>query len=317
MEAISSSVNKGAIKVAPKIGGLRRSRPTVPNVKKAVSNPTHDPPPRSASAARLPEQAEVNVDGSTKTRLDPSLNASKSDRNVHFAEPTFTEPSSDQQGLLCQEVVGDDERFVRHQDPAADTSESHNLPVPTRSKSLVPVSANALRNSAGVTVDQVATVHETPELAKRDEQAHNGAETNGDTAAREVEERKPRSRRKRERTPDDAEERVIDTTNLKMADLCRDLRTGRKSTKFADFERITAKRRYQKRRGYGQSSIDTNSGEVAVTSDAADAAENDDDDDESKHKTLSIVDAAQNNGHPSASRVPTGLVPAPHVNGRS
>ena len=66
-----------------------------------------------------------------------------------------------------------------------------------------------------------------------------------------------RPHRRREKTPEDAEAMSIDPKAMRMGDLTRDLRQGRKSSKYAEFKKIAAARR---RRRATQVDTDQNPG---------------------------------------------------------
>lgn len=57
------------------------------------------------------------------------------------------------------------------------------------------------------------------------------------------------TRARRERTPEDSESLQIDPKAVRMGDLTRDLRQGRKSSKYAEFKRIAAARRSRRSNG--------------------------------------------------------------------
>ncbi|OAX80885.1 hypothetical protein ACJ72_04775 [Emergomyces africanus] len=74
-----------------------------------------------------------------------------------------------------------------------------------------------------------ATPRSAKKSAKSTTKQKQSAEEIADDVVAAVAEKKPRVRRKRQPTPEDAESIEISPTVVKMSDLCRDLRTGKKS----------------------------------------------------------------------------------------
>ncbi|PGH06639.1 transcription factor TFIIIB component b'' [Blastomyces parvus] len=86
--------------------------------------------------------------------------------------------------------------------------------------------------------------------AKRSTDRRQSAEQIEDGSSAAAAEKKPRARRKRQPTPEDAESIEIAPTVVKMSDLCRDLRTGKKSKREIELQSmdLTELARKQKER---------------------------------------------------------------------
>ncbi|OJD22300.1 hypothetical protein ACJ73_06351 [Blastomyces percursus] len=95
-----------------------------------------------------------------------------------------------------------------------------------------------------------ATKRPAKKIAKRSTDRRQSADQIEDGIGAAATERKPRARRKRQPTPEDAESIEITPTVVKMSDLCRDLRTGKKSKREIELQSmdLTELARKQKER---------------------------------------------------------------------
>lgn len=250
MNAISSSVNKGAFKVAPK-AAIRRPRRSVD---------------RSVEATRVtsetPERA-LSLQRETSAPIDNSQDVSQPTRRSGNVIPVVSSASIDSDRPSDATNVRK-RAFSPTMDLSAhetETHEQHNASVARSSPSIRSLhvdhntdagaslhpTSKARRMNSGMKLDSEPTTLPLQDVGK------NHQKTQTDYVKAEVSSRtqnrlRAAGRRKaREPTPELAELEVIDVTETRMLELCKDLRKGRKSSKYEQFKKIAAERRRQQR----------------------------------------------------------------------
>ncbi|EEP78234.1 conserved hypothetical protein [Uncinocarpus reesii 1704] len=136
------------------------------------------------------------------------------------------------------------------------------IPLPSRRDSrdqtAIPTPAASTRQSVDVTSHDETSTTTTKKTSKRETVRPKRKRIAEDEAAvvaeNAVRTRKPRSRRKREPTPEDAESIEIMSAVVKMSDLCKDLRTGRKSRREMELRNMEAAELTKKKTERGEKS---------------------------------------------------------------
>ncbi|KAK9456570.1 hypothetical protein V1511DRAFT_494698 [Dipodascopsis uninucleata] len=90
------------------------------------------------------------------------------------------------------------------------------------------------------TVDRVQVINDSPKLASVTPSSPRSTTPNNFQVSH-------RGRRERSVTPEDSEDRVIDVDKVTMAELCRDIHIGRKSTVYDKLEQLRQKEKTRKR----------------------------------------------------------------------
>lgn len=317
MNAISSSVNKGALKVAPKTGGSRRSRPTqtrtkhtsvasivpdnaqeselLPQGSHTISSDSartvqNSVPVVAHAAHRVPDEVETiqprERRGSSHSNLvntntheelstqaidgrSPDLQSraraiiSPGIVDEHILRPQVSEEGSTVKSTNLQPSAGHDTGKPREavQDQNEElanaskrTSNDHVTFIPSP---LQNISVEKSHLNARITkppTENVPQGHERGSRADRGlssersmnqiEDLDSGIDASFKQETGGIRSRRSRNpRRKREVTPEEAEGQVIDSALTKMSDLCKDIRKGRKSNKYAEFAKIEAQRK--------------------------------------------------------------------------
>lgn len=358
MNAISSSVNKGAIKVAPKTGTSRRPRAAISNLPKATK--------------AISQGAQADSDRATSQPVDLTHISNGCDAGLEAAEqsititrpgaiaspgPHISELSHAEQPVLAQRStqrsaepgITDDGDVVDSRSQADDglnhliaevsslsgqnlqlsevpgPETSPNIAAKSRVKTVTlenfkeDTTASEPHSTRQATrpVDEASVIESTRAFANHDAPGDTEAPPLADEPI-ENEDRKPTPRRKRALTPDDAEEQIIDTRRVKMFDLCRDLRTGRKSSKYIEFEKIAAQKRRRKRANTTEQPAevgDTNIDDDDVD-DSIDAGQREPDFDTKTHGVGNIsTTQVGSNSYNRPPRVATGAPQVRVVNG--
>lgn len=267
MNAIASAVNKGSLKVAPKANTARRSRhPSAATKTPLVDNASRSIPLRTTKSTLGSEDDPVsnNIDEARPmTRVVPvvtSTNNAHNKRNhstkpksstYHEADPNTINNVSAEGGRRFSGTSADRSHDLEHSNLQLDTVV--NVPRPGllqdfqlegssiyNPDEIVPNldSTEDRLQLNSLTKDKSESELTTSPLLSKDHSSSSDMKkrkrTTGNTRARHI---------KREPTPEGAEHEVIDTTGLKMMDLCKDMRQGRKSSKHGEFVRIAAARR--------------------------------------------------------------------------
>lgn len=296
MNAISSSINKGAVKVAPKAGGSRRPRVASINTKKDV--------PKDIQSARTAQNLESSPAPSQRTHATDDAHdialptkrsipvvASTASRTNHVAEITAQRSAPAAQIQRGRRRRSASEAFGVSDEYLSEALEDNSLSstsisqVASKSHESTNIQRSASQALENLVVNETVSgrsqhidlpvlkpdQEEEEELAldetqnfrtKRGRKSRyrrklSSVNVEGDTedeslrethnAASDAKEKKKKdSRRRRACTPENSESNKIDATQIKMLDLCKDTRLGRKSSKYAQFARLAAEKRLKK-----------------------------------------------------------------------
>lgn len=269
MNAIASSVNKGALKVAPKAGTARRSRqpssaPKAPSVEpaskqtstrvaKSIPQSDDDWTNKSTNESRtatrsVPIVTSTNIasDKLKKSAIPDSFSPHEPTETLDGEASLAARESTDDSATLTSDLVTESasKSKVGVHKPQRSTTGRTAGPFEGFDHETTDISSSELSTARDHTHVEERMSSEkrigtdAPTTTLGDNESQSGSRkrkrTTASTRARHV---------KREATPDEAEHELIDTTGLKMIDLCKDMRTGKKSSKHDEFVRIAAQRR--------------------------------------------------------------------------
>lgn len=303
MNAISSGVNKGAVKVAPKAGAARRLRanpvvasstrlaatddglvaqpPTLSGVGSHTAR-AHGVPVRRTSTnleskdefggssmdkemgprrdtvlATIAHEPHVVLESNRNAEIETSTDHTQPRNNLRTSEEslvsgnkhkrTFKDARGDRPPGLA--VSDSDSRPQPSHIASADTSAIFEPDQPNQHVDSAQLSGETQRANT----ESTATFPGSPQLTSVS--VNNEVDTsplsdiNLENQSYTKYSRKGSStqRRKREQTPEDAELERIDVSDVRMLDLCKDLRKGRKSAKYEQFKLMKAANKRKKR----------------------------------------------------------------------
>ncbi|KAK2796937.1 Transcription factor TFIIIB component B [Onygenales sp. PD_10] len=203
----------------------RPSIPSVPHPPPAASAPV---PSETPAVARPPKAAPSELTTQSRTNQLPSITQPGPGP---VEAPPQTTPESPKRPRVEQPADTRPAKRTKISVPVAKPTPSQSqepprieaTPTPTPDES---EPAQPARSDAAPAAPKRATKKTAKTTARRKRSAEDVAD---DIVAAAVGEKKPRARRKRQPTPEDAESIEIAPTVVKMSDLCRDLRTGKKS----------------------------------------------------------------------------------------
>ncbi|ODH49988.1 hypothetical protein GX48_03934 [Paracoccidioides brasiliensis] len=213
-----------------------RWRPSVPTIQQSppAPSPSQSPGPPTSKAAPSPSIARPDAlaDASPATVLQQQQNdnqkpplttesAPRSPKRLRVEEPSDKQPAPAKRTRISVPVA---KPVTRPISPLR-----QELPQATAGKQ-----TESSEPQAGPTAAKCTPKKAAKPPAKENRSAEKVSED--DTAADT--QRKPRARRKRQPTPEDAELIEISPTIVKMADLCRDLRTGKKSRREMELQNM-------------------------------------------------------------------------------
>ena len=251
MNAVSSIVNKGALKVAPRKAAPRRRKAT------PAATSSADP---SEPGAHVPIPSESAVEGDESESVVrtesvaplPTLQANETELSQN-ADTSASRPNSTSRQIDVEATV------IVPRSSAIPTVRGHADERPRASSTNQGQSSaidertprqHAIAERVDIAKPEASTKAEVVEPDSKPNDGPSSSRANGT------------KRRKRELTPDDAENRTLDVTEVRMADLCKDLRMGKKSTKYTEFARIKSRRR--QRRDHGTVEDDTKTDETQM-----------------------------------------------------
>lgn len=288
MQAFSSSVNKGALKLAPKKQSTRLPR----GVFRRNTHSNDAIPPSALSADDVPRSAAQDVEASSGTVSDGatklakrtvpvvvSLDVSCADKSLSAAEKgvqerrrvahdeakeisTTKHSSLDVQCLSSttpkESIILPAEKCIQDhsalevrssQDSHVGTLRSRRHSEHSASRSAVCIGRNHLQAHKKSIMQKAQEDHY---LDSPSEGPPEGVDKNESLTAS----RGAGRRHKRETSRQTSQSQTIDVGTFKMATLCKDLGIGKESSKFAAFTAISARRR--KRRKTEEEVVDTN-----------------------------------------------------------
>lgn len=244
----------------------------VPTRKPAVATPVPSP----AAALKLPPQKPastqsiqvrpilINVN-SSRTRPTPSQDRQRT------KSPELTRPASAEHQAEVRPAkrirVSEPETRIQTPSRGSISSQPEAVSVPVPTASATPPADSTTENNDGPETSAKKSPRPRKPRANRTRSVEEIAANIVEDAVRP---RKPRGRRKRESTPEDAEAVEIAPAVVKMSDLCRDPRTGKKSKREMELRNMEATElaRKQKEKEEGR-----NSGSQEPTKDAGEKPE--------------------------------------------
>ncbi|EEQ90150.1 hypothetical protein RJZ56_003049 [Blastomyces dermatitidis] len=209
-----------------------RRRPSIPSVQEPPSQPPHPTAtPVPASIPRAPS-SETTLPTAAKPQFDrrqiPQItqNVPESPKRQRVEHAVDNRPAK--RTKIVQPVtipISTSREEPSHPGPSTQVQQAQREAVP-------------------------ATKRSAKKVAKCSTDRRQSAEQIEDGIGAAATERKPRARRKRQPTPENAESIEIAPTVVKMSDLCRDLRTGKKSKREIELQSmdLTELARKQKER---------------------------------------------------------------------
>ncbi|KAJ5822773.1 hypothetical protein N7447_005113 [Penicillium robsamsonii] len=254
------------------------SKPTPIHKPIAISKPTPIPKP---AAVPLPQQRDASTSISQPTSVltvpptPPSTQPTPSPANVPTSEaqPTSSEEHGPEKALLeyarietaraAENLVGSTEALPQSQPeteqttpiegrPAkrARTSSTTSVAAPARKKSVSTAASRRGSQSIVPTIEDASATPggsnlSTPDPTKPKKRKYSKA----GTSDVEGSEKPKRTRKKREPTPEGAETVEILPNVVKMSELCKDLRTGKKSKRETELRKIDKAEEERKKQG--------------------------------------------------------------------
>ncbi|KLJ10081.1 hypothetical protein EMPG_14505 [Blastomyces silverae] len=209
-----------------------RRRPSIPSVQ--------EPPPQPPHPTAIPVTASIPSAPSSEITL-PTAAKPQLDRR-QIPQITQNAPESPKRQRVEQTVDSRPAKRTKVVEPVTN-------PISTsREEPSHPGPSTQVQQAQREAVP--ATKRPTKKVVKRSTDRRHSAEQIEDGVGAAATERKPRARRKRQPTPEDAESIEIAPTVVKMSDLCRDLRTGKKSKREIELQSmdLTELARKQKER---------------------------------------------------------------------
>lgn len=218
-------------------------QPTIPTVRAATddSAPTSAPTPQSADASQGPGETPVTIPVPSVEVSDASKSAGKkrSNADAEGHTPADTNPSSRPDEQIQQ--VPPKRRKTTESTPAT-TSTSDSAPSQDATRE------TTQKSSPENAEDVTSAAKKTRKPRKPRQKRTSTAETEGSSDSAKP--RRRRARSHREPTPEGAEDIEISPTEIKMSDLCKDLRTGKVSKRemgLRALERAEYERRQRER----------------------------------------------------------------------
>ncbi|KAL1964219.1 hypothetical protein VTN77DRAFT_7177 [Rasamsonia byssochlamydoides] len=239
-----------------------KPKPSLPTSEAASNGPQQSIRPSAASESvetpiSIPiptSKNKLSISTSESVTVEPSPSTPQPSPQAHSASTAETVDSQPQDGLEAptstrkrqgpQGPSGDNQSSV-----AAGVSPSQDDPTPVRPAKRIKVSEAAapagrtesvpppITSPPNTQLETTQTQSETatPAASKKGRKAtkprkkRTAVEGDGEAAADTTEGRRKRSRKRREPTPEDAELVEIVPTVVKMSELCKDIKTGKKS----------------------------------------------------------------------------------------
>jgi transcription factor TFIIIB component B'' len=248
-DELSSDEYRRLHNVNSRVGTYPFATPVVP------VGPILTPPASNTSDSIAGKSTTTDVQSpvaeSTEARAEPSINASPAISLITPAEKNIVSPATDKD--ISQDRASDIESADNIQNPtpppshnvSASPVEASEKRVPAPTPGTAPTSTTIVVDEPATSGNETATTRKKKRVTKR--KAPKKKAGNDTTATTDVEGDQPevapkttkkrrkrdgtKKRAKRAETPENAEDEVIDVTTITMADLCKDMKIGKKFSK--------------------------------------------------------------------------------------